>query len=398
MQFLKSTTANKLIDIAKYGSGQFLPRVFTLINSGLIIKQHTASFWGEYVKIALVVNFVLMVLTYGNFQYLMKGFSQHPSTISAQWMQSFGSRIILLFPPLVLLAFFPMDTHVKMLLILWVLLAFFSQSFSVLVVFNKKFNVSFVAELLSGLFMTLAILILNQSLHYQLFIQLLIVSFVVKLLVYVISFRSYLVWNQFKVSINYLKSSGSFFLINLMGTLRVQADAYLVAFFLDNTSIGMYHILLSLLAVAESGASYFVTPFLKNLYRTQRSKLVLFKRRAIKIGVPFALILTLIIYVLVTWYYDFVFPSWYYLLIALFIAPQLLKILVVNELFMIDKHKDVSRLAGVFSLFSATAGWFLIPRLGLDAALSIRCLGFFMHFLVLNFWLLEKWKVNTSKI
>ncbi|MEQ8714312.1 MAG: hypothetical protein RIC80_14935 [Cyclobacteriaceae bacterium] len=379
--------SRRLASSVSYGATQLAPRFFTLVISWILIRRYYSELWGEYVEVFLIVNLAAMVLSFGNFQYLLKEFSTHPGNIYQVWSRCLTTRLLLIVPmSLLAKAFYFSDLPVSYLIV-WLIVVFVNQSFQVLIVFNKVFKKALYVELLSGTVLVIAVLSHSGPLSLELFIQIVILSLLAKMLLYVVTFWHAVLSFQVKVDLRVFKEALPFALLSFMGTVRAQSDIYMVALFLDSSSVGQYHVLITVVTVVESGAAYIFNPSARLLYRTRDATLQSLKRAALVVGIPFAFLSCLGSYMVLSTFYSLQFPTWFYLAILVFSFPQLFKMIVVNEFYKLNGQNALALLAFIFVCFQGILGYSLIPSSGIQAAIALRVGGFLVHLLTLQFFL-----------
>lgn len=373
-------------EVLGYGTTQLIPRGITLITSWLIINYHSSGFWGSYVEILLPVNIALLLMGYGNFQYLLKAFSESPASTMTIWSKCIFSRLLILIPIGLALAIIPINITLKLLILSWIVVTFINQSFHILIVFNKKFTTSLLVELFSGIILVSTLIYFNESLTLTSFIGVLVFSMIAKMLLYTMSFWKVLSKIHLSVDISYFKDGLPFAFLNLIGTLRVQADTYIVALFLDNSNLGKYHILVTIFMLIESGAAYIFNPSAKLFYRISNQTLNVIKRNALVIGLLFAILTVAASFFILNLYSTLSFPNWFYLIILTFAMPQLYKILILNELIKLNAQNSIALLAFIFFLIQGAVGLAFIPSGGIQAAIILRAAAFIIHLLALHFY------------
>lgn len=376
----------RAVEVISYGSSQLLPRGFTIITSSLIINFHSLNFWGDYVEILLVVNIASILMGYGSFQHLLKAFSESPSTATQLWTKCLFTRMLILGPIGLILAVLPLGVTLKLCILFWIIISFVNQSFHVLIVFNKKFKTSFYAEVIAGLSLVLFVAYLGKSITLTLFILLINFSFFLKMILYLMHFRTQFSTRYISIDLTYFKDAFSFAFLSLIGTLRVQTDTYIVALFLDNGSLGKYHILITILMLIESFASYLFNPSAKLLYRISNRTLAIFKKNALIIGLPFALIALIASFLILSLYTSVSVPIWFYMAVMLFAIPQLYKMTILNELFKRNAQQSIALIAVTFFCIQAIIGYIFIPSGGIQTAIVLRVGSFLIHLQVLHFF------------
>ncbi|MCL4255287.1 MAG: hypothetical protein KJ043_16120 [Anaerolineae bacterium] len=111
--------------------------------SALVIRLASQDLWGEFVSWLITAQLVAHILAWGNKEYLLRQFSQHPNQIIGAWWSAFVPRLslFLLICPIFLFL------NSGWLLILWIAPLFIAQSFDVMVIFRKHFAFAVMTEM-----------------------------------------------------------------------------------------------------------------------------------------------------------------------------------------------------------------------------------------------------------
>jgi hypothetical protein len=80
------------IDILLYALNNISAPVFSIVLSFILIKRISLSFWGEFAALSLLANTCIMILGWGNKEFLLKEFSKNPSDMNANWQTNFICR------------------------------------------------------------------------------------------------------------------------------------------------------------------------------------------------------------------------------------------------------------------------------------------------------------------
>lgn len=97
--------SKRLINILINGARTFILPVSTFVISFIIIKTYDVYLWGEFVSEMLFINLTAHILQWGNKEFLIREYSQSPSTISQRFYSSLATRSLLLLPVIILLFF-----------------------------------------------------------------------------------------------------------------------------------------------------------------------------------------------------------------------------------------------------------------------------------------------------
>jgi hypothetical protein len=110
--------------------------------SALVIRLASRELWGEFVSALITAQLIAHILAWGNKEYLLRQFSQHPQTIPQAWREVFISRfaVFLLICPVLLFLN-------GGLYIVWIAPLMIAQSFEVLIVYRRGFAYAVFAEM-----------------------------------------------------------------------------------------------------------------------------------------------------------------------------------------------------------------------------------------------------------
>lgn len=388
-------TIKRLRTISLYGMSQVFSVLSILLLSLIIVKYHSVELWGEYAELLIWSNFFLLFLSYGNQDYLLKSFSNSPSTINQQWISNLLVRSLLLIPSSILIYFIPIFNNIEGLIILMIVLQFLCQSFKVLIVYHRKFIFNIYVELAFNLVLLGSVFYMLKTLDLINLMLIIILAQGFKLICY--SFYLFKGFN-FK-SINYslrfdeLKRSTPFFIPLAVGTIRVRIDAYYGTHFFNVVNLSKYQIFISFLVLAQMTSSFFITPFLKNYYRSSNVFIQRIQKQFFLFGWVFALLLSVLMYVVISKVYQLDFTFYQYTLAFLFMVPLFLHVLIVSEYYKKNKQNKIAYFASIIVFIQVIIGYFLIKNWGINGALILKVLGQWGIVIALWLWI-RKYKNN----
>ncbi|WP_165395952.1 hypothetical protein [Flavobacterium sp. J27] len=304
--------SKRLYTILTNSLKQTINQIFGLSLSLYIIHFYSKDLWGNFVTYFLYSSIILLILNWGNKEYLLRDFSKAPNKIIYNFYLNFNTRFILLIPFTIITFLFFSITEAS-ILFLWFISGFISQSLEVFWIYKKDFLKAILIEIISFIILT-ATLFLHPDLNsIQLLFFYSFYQFIRALLYIRINFIE-LKKNHFTTNKIILFSSLSFFLLNLIGFLQSRTDFLIVTFFEKNENIAIYQIITSYFILIHSIATFMILPFIKNLYRIKIKSMELIQRY-ISIISPFIVIANLFIFhLIITYIYKFKLDFYFYLL------------------------------------------------------------------------------------
>lgn len=356
--------------IAAHSAHNLLLPIINTSVSLLVIRFASSSLWGEFVFVLILVNFAAHILRWGNRDYLLREFSLKPAAMTTLWQTSLLSRLpvwILFIPIAVLLNLSP---DVKIVLMLWVLLALVYQSFDVVVIFKQKFKLALFLEFVSLLLLIAAIIIFRHTLSLNLLVFLFATQVLLKMLVLAYCFRKDLLREmRGRFEIAFFREALPFFMLGFSGMLISRIDLYSVAYFLSDDQVGQYQVLINLLLYLQSIASFIIAPFIKYLYRLPTAAIkkatLLLAATGIVLNVP----ATAALYFILSYYYHFIFSADIFVLSYFFVAAGYFYVIKVQELFRNYKQNVVVYLCFFYTIINLLLNIFLIPLWEIKGAL-----------------------------
>ncbi len=347
-----------------------------MLISLVIIHFNSLELWGEFTEALIAVNFLSVLLAFGNKDYLVRAFSSHPSTLNTQWNKIFWSRAPLLIFALVCLYSINNNTSLFLICAVWLILNFIQQSFDSLVLFFKNFRQTLLIELLSSLLL-LGILIFIGN---KITLQLLLISYAGAQAMRTLLLLG-MYWAHFDFprssffSLGELKKLMPFFLLGLGGFLIDKADLLCVSIYLPHSEKASYQIISNLCNMGIVAASMVLVPFTKNIYRINTAAFNVLHKNFNFFGALYTLSFMLGVYVLCKWLFKIEFTVWVYLgfLVNIFAFT-----LFLPYMFLFTKHNWQSH---AVYLMLASGGFtfllsaLLVPKFNQEGAATACALG-----------------------
>lgn len=392
MQYSKLLTRAKTVSL--YGFGQSIPMVAQLVISLLIIKKYSTALWGEYVTLLLWVNFIVIFSYFGNKSYLLKRFSEQPGKIYTTWLSNFSTRFLVFLLMALFIFFIPLfETH-RILILAWLFLLFYNQSFEVLILYQKDFKFNFITEFIRNALVVGILLFFSGTLELGTFLYIIIGGLALKAIFYTVFYRKTLQSTEISLDTKSLTLSIPFLIPMVLGTLRTKIDSYYGTIYFTKEHLSQYQIFISLIALLQMGAAYMINPFIKVFYRISKKTRTTIEKQFLYLGLGIGAIAIGAIYIIITYVYEFTFSSTSYLLGYLFIVTLFVHLLLINEFYKNNKQTLVAVIIGVTALIQIILGYFTIETYQSIGALSIKVVGQWM--VVLALLLFRKQFLSTT--
>lgn len=378
-----SKLLNRAKTVSLYGFGQSIPMIAQLMISLLIIKKHSAALWGEYVTLLLWVNFIILFSYFGNKNYLLKQFSEQPSKIYTTWLSNFSTRFFVFLFIGITPFFIPLFEPYRILVFVWMFLLFYTQSFEVLILYQKDFKFNFSTEFIRNAIVVITLLLFSGSLQLEQFLQIIIGGLIIKAICYTVYYRKTLQNTSITLDKQSLVLSIPFLIPMALGTLRTKIDSYYGTIYFSKEELSQYQIFISFIALIQLGAAYMINPFIKIFYRISKKTRVVIERQFLFLGIGIGAIGIAIIYGIITYVYEFTFSNMSYLLGYLFMMTLFVHLLLINEFYKHNKQTLVAVIIGATALIQIVMGYFTIDTYQSIGALSIKVIGQWMVVLAL---------------
>ncbi len=253
--------------LANSANTLFAP-IFNLAISLLVIRLGSATLWGEFVSVLIVINLANHVIFWGNKDYVLREISRAPGSLAKIWQSNLLTRLLLFGIFAVALFLLPLPFQRQALLLLWGFGALLYQSFDALVIYRRKFLTAFALETVFAMLLAGFLFFAKHSLN----VDILIAGFGFAMFCKALGMLVYFRKDAFagflgKFERNYFQLALLFFLLGLSGMLQSRTDLYCVAWFLPDSEVARYQVLINWLIYVQVIASLILQPFLKNIYR-----------------------------------------------------------------------------------------------------------------------------------
>ncbi len=381
LQYFKLLTRAKTVSL--YGLGQAIPMVAQLVISLLIIKNHSTALWGEYVTLLLWVNLIILFSYFGNKNYLLKQFSEQPGKIHATWLSNFTTRFFVFILVGVSVFIIPLFASYKLVILTWMFLLFYNQSFEVLILYQKDFKFNFITEFIRNAIVIEVLLFFSETLQLVQFLYILIGGLIVKAICYTIYYRKILLNTKASLDKHSLIVSIPFLIPMVLGTLRTKIDSYYGTIYFTKEDLSEYQIFISFISLVQLCVAYMINPFIKIFYRISKKTRAIIERQFFYLGIGIGALAIVIIYGIINYVYQFKFGLTNYILGYLFMISLFVHLLLINEFYKNNKQKQVAYIIGIIALAQVIFGYFTIDIYQSVGALIIKVVGQWMVVLVL---------------
>lgn len=387
MQQQVTKLISRLKIISLYGFGQSISPLGKLIFSYLIIKYQSIELWGSFTQIAIWIYLILVLLSFGNNDYLLKKFSLNPSNIFQSWLTHLLSRGVLLLPCALILIFSPLFKQNLYICLLWLFLLFIAQAYSVLILYFKDFKLNLIGELLYSSCLIIGILLFNHNIDLESILTVILLATSLKALLFIIFYSKRTMQAKLDVDFSVLLKSLPFFIPAILGTLRFKIDTYFANTFFSISDLGKYEIFISLLVFGQTIVTFFINPFLKNFFRLKMTIIDKIMKQFFVIGFIYACLFTTATYLIITHIYGLDFSLFNYLMAFVFIVPLFVHILLINQMYKNNLQKDVSIFAFIIVLLQITFGLIMQDNYEINEAFILKAFSQILISVSLWFWL-----------
>lgn len=378
---------HRFTTISLYGMSQLMMLASVLLISFVVVRWHSTELWGHYAELLIWSNVILMVLGFGSHDYLLRRFSDAPSKIYQVWTSNFITRGLLLIPALTLVLLLPFFREVIWGMALWVVLYFVNSSFRVLILFHRNFTFNILVEAIYNVVVIGLLFWFLESLDLRTLILAIVIGQGVKTLLFSGFYLGKFKNIKWQYDFKGLSASVPFFIPMAVGTLRMKMDAYYGTWFFDAHDLSKYQVFLSFLMLAQMAGPFVLNPYLKNFYRSGEVLVGKLHKTFFSLGWLLALAMTGVMYVALTFIYEFDFTWEQYALGFAFMVPLMVHTTLVNEYYKKYLQKKIALFSSVLVVLQVVLGYYLIQSFEIDGALLLKVLGQWGIVIALWLWI-----------
>ncbi|WP_046756404.1 lipopolysaccharide biosynthesis protein [Kordia jejudonensis] len=332
----------KLITIGVNTIQGFASPAFNFLIVVFGVKIFGKSDWASLINVMIWVFFICFLFGWGNRDYLLRKYSEAPSKMYHAFFSNFFSRCLLLPFSLLLFVFFPVQIAIWTIAL--IVLIFMYASLSTLVVYHQKFGAQLIAEII-GFTIIFGSIFYVETFHLETFLQLYVVSVLVKLIVLSSKLK---LWNapfSIKISIQEFKAGLPFFILGLSGWLLSKVDIYAVDFYLEKSQLAEYQLLITAFLMLQALAAYITIPFTKHVYRVSDTVVRKIKYKLYAVSLPLTIFGGFFIWWIMENFVELGFSYEHYILGGLIALPCYFYTLNIMELMKSHQERTVIYIA-----------------------------------------------------
>jgi O-antigen/teichoic acid export membrane protein len=267
---------------------------------------------------------------------------------------------------------------------------FIAQSYDAIVVFERRYTPSMLGEVVNFLITVGSVVILKDSLSYEKLLLILSAGYFLKSLILVVAFREYskaLLYQDAKFEL--LKGPFFFMLLTVTGMLASKIDIIMMTLAVDKSTLAEYQIILSFLALIQSGAALIFQPYVKVFYRiNQKGKAKMAKSLSLW-GLSLCALGLIVTYFILLYAYHIrlsepmIITSFFYALMPFLSVPLAYRIYKVNRPELVLRTSILAII--IFVLMFSVINYFNIGDLSTILAIAaLHQIGTVVLFLYFN--------------
>lgn len=357
---------NKIFKIILNIFRSFSIPTFSFIISLFGISYFGKTDWGEFIYYFTWIVFLAFICGFGNKEYLLRSYSKSPSQISKFFTRNIISRSVLTLLSLALFLVFPFNIALASFVLL--LLLFIYQSFESLIIYNQKFLLQIITEVI-GFIIIIAILINISKYNIETLIYTFCLSFFIKICILAYFIKDHFSFKHVQFSINELKHSFSFFLILFSGWIASKIDLYIVNLTVSKDQISEYQIGITAFLLLQSISYLIISPYSKHIYRVNKKVIKKFKRILSITSIPLVLFGSCITYIILEKVVQLNLPLMFYILGGLSALPTYFFIIDIIMFYRYKKEIILMKINFFAALLNLVLTFILIKYLGISGAL-----------------------------
>lgn len=366
-----SIKLKRLITSGAFGLYTTLPQLFNLAVSILAIRLISDVWWGQFLELYILISLISMITSFGNNEYLIREWSNNSQQIGQLWLDVLVARLPLLILCIPFLYIFLIPQSYWLVFIFWAISEFLYKSFNPIIVFNRKFGLSIVLNILSSAIIA-TIIITNHSIIsvFQLAMTYGALVFI-KAIILLAHTKTHFT-NTKSIAFNFpiIVALYPFFFPSIIGFIQSQIDTYVVAYKMPVDNLAQYHPLLKSFGMMHSLAFFAIAPFMKNIYRLNKKSIQILTYKFSIIGFLGAIAGIISVYVLMRFYFKFHFPLTTYLLGYLQVVPLFIYYIPSIQLIKHNKQLKIVFIGVIATFMNFFLSIILLKPLGLNGALA----------------------------
>lgn len=367
---------NKLVSISVNTIRGFITPVLNFMIIILGIRQFGKEDWGTLIHLLVWTSLLAFVLNWGNKDFLIRKYSQHPSKVHYYFFSNFFNRNLLL--PLALIFLFFFSTPIALVAILLVFLTHCYTSLDSLVVYHQKFGTQLTAEIIGfGIILTG----IYSSSHFNLmeFLTFYCLSVLIKNMYLFSVLRLWKLPEKITLSTRHFVESLPFFLLGLSGLISSKIDLYIVNAVLTHDQISDYQLITAAFLMLLSVSGLVISPVNKQFYRSQNQTIVNLKKGFKKIAVPIVIIGGIGIWLLLEKWVKLGLGLEIYGMGLLACLPSFYYIIPVYSLYKKSQEKKVLSANIIVAFANTIVTLVLLPKFGILGAMTSFCFSQWLY-------------------
>ncbi|PQJ79348.1 hypothetical protein [Polaribacter porphyrae] len=357
---------HKLLLISINAIRGFSGPIFNFLIALFAINFFGKENWGIMINALLSIFLIVFFMSWGNKEYLVRKYSTQPSKIFNAFYSNFLSRSLLLPLSLFLFLFFPLQ--IAFWCILLTILIHTYNALESLIIYNQKFGVQFVAEIIAFGIILSSIFFLK-NFHLKTFLKIYCFAFSVKLILLIINLK---IWKKpftFTISKNEFTATFGFFMLGLSGWVASKVDLYIVNFTMHKEQISEYQIAITAFLLIQSLSYFIILPFNKHFYRLPKKTIYKIKKIVAYVSLPLVTISTLFVWYILEKIAKLNLPLNFYIIGGLSCIPTYFFIVDIMVYYRNKKENTVLKINFINAFFNLILTFLLIEKLGLLGAI-----------------------------
>lgn len=356
--------------------------IISFLTLFLGIKFYGKENWGEFISISIWIYFLAFIAKWSGQNYLIKKLTKNTSNVWSVFYSNVLERSVLLFPSLLLFAFFPFTTALSAIALL--LLLFTYNSYEYLIVYKQKLELQFIAEIF-GIFVIFFGFLLFPTFKITTILNLFSLSFLIKILLLVSNFKLHFSKVNLDISYKNIIKTYPFFLIGFSGWIASKCDIYVVNYFFTKKELSEYQMLMNCFIILQAIPAYLVLPINKHLFRLPENAVSKIKYKILLIALPIVCLATLAIWIFLKKALQIEFSGFIYLFAALSTVPTFFYTVDILQFYRKEKEKIVMRYSFLIAALNLILAFILIPQFRILGVVISVCISQWLYlFLILK--------------
>lgn len=354
------------------------------------IKFYGKTNWGAFISISIWVFFIAFIAKWAGQNYLMKEFSKNTSNYLNVFYSNFVERSVLLLPSVALFFVFPFPLAFAALVLL--VLMYIYNSYDALLVYNQKFEIQFVAEII-GVMLIFSGFLMFPVFNLMLIIYLFSFSYLVKSSILFLHFNHSFSKISIRFSFRNLLQTFPFFLIGFSGWLASKCDIYVVSYFFSKKELSEYQIFISCFLILQAIPAYLILPINTHLFRLTQHSINKIKGKLLLYSFPIILLFTILFWIVLDCFLDIQYSIPIYFFGALSTLPTFIYVVDVLLLYKQNKENYIMKCAFSVLLITIILMLVLLPYFRILGVIISVCVSQWLYL----FFIIKENKNETLK-